>query len=143
MTTDGLRAYLRALRQARKISLPTLADAIGLSRRALIDWEMGKTEELKSGPLLRAISFLDASLEHVRYLVTSEAGVAEGKALAKEQFNVKQPSTAPLIEEVEALARKLAADPQRLSQWLGYGQRLLEEHDAAADGARRSSQAPH
>jgi hypothetical protein len=40
------------------------------------------------------------------------------------------------------LASKLASDSRRFGQWIGYGQRLLEEQGAAEDSTEHAPQAP-
>lgn len=124
---DGLRAYLRALRMGRKETQAGLADAIGLSRRAYIDWETGETHELKTGPLIRAIIHLRASLRHVEHLVGSSATAKEGAALAEEwlgasaerrlqELSETDPgSVAKAIEDLRALRAGL----ERLERQIG------------------------
>ena len=80
--TDGMRAYLRELRVQRGVSQRALAEAMGLSLRALIDWESGKTDDLKSTYLFRVVAFLGASLDDIRTLVEAGAGEDEGRQRA-------------------------------------------------------------
>jgi DNA-binding XRE family transcriptional regulator len=79
---DGVRAYLRLMRQGRGVSQQKLANAIGLSRRALIDWEVGRSDEIKTGPLMRAVDFLGASLNDIQEMVSERADTEEGRRRA-------------------------------------------------------------
>jgi DNA-binding XRE family transcriptional regulator len=63
MPNEGVRGYIRTLREARlqaDTNRPSIYSqrrfgaAIGLSERAYIDWETGETKTLKTGPLLKA-----------------------------------------------------------------------------------------
>jgi transcriptional regulator with XRE-family HTH domain len=83
---DAVRAYLRDLRIGRRLSYTKFAKMIGLSRRALIGWEMGETEELKQGPLIRAVDALGASWKHLARLIEPDAGADTGRALARERL---------------------------------------------------------
>lgn len=70
MSTESLRRYLRLLRNERGASQKELADAMGLSLRALVDWESGKTDDIKSIPLARALAFLQSSFADVEELLS-------------------------------------------------------------------------
>lgn len=70
MSVELLRKYLRLLRNERSASQKDLADAMGLSLRALVDWESGKTDDVKSIPLSRALTFLKGSFEDVDELLS-------------------------------------------------------------------------
>lgn len=88
---DGVRAYLRDLRIGQKHTYTAFAKQIGLSRRALVGWEMGETEELKQGPLLRALTILQASIDHLKQLTGPDADVEMGRRLAIERLAVILP----------------------------------------------------
>lgn len=80
----AVRGYLRKLRRSQGISQEELARHMGLSRRALIDWEMGRTRTIKSGALFGAVSFLRASVDVVRSLLTdTELTESDGEHYAE------------------------------------------------------------
>jgi transcriptional regulator with XRE-family HTH domain len=96
---EAVRGYLKELRLGRHVSQDELADAMGLSRRALIDWETGKTEDLKGGPLLRAIEYLRGEITDLKIL--AEESFEKGVALARERL------TEPVLEFTEEQNKRL------------------------------------
>jgi transcriptional regulator with XRE-family HTH domain len=94
-TMAGVRGYLRELRQRKRISQKALAEAIELSLRAFVDWETGETEDLKGGPLVRAVVFLEGNWEHIQHLVETGASEEEGREVAarwlREQHEAAHP----------------------------------------------------
>lgn len=139
---NTVQAYLRELRIGRKISQEELADAIGLSRRAYLDWESGKTEGIKDTPLFRAIDMLKAGLHHIHYLATHpetpiEQAVLIAKAWLKgndildtevQEFvaNIKQ--SGKVAEALDIIQQLEELDPLSLERLLGYGQSLLDRN---------------
>lgn len=132
---EAVRAYLRELRIGRQISQDDLADAVGLSRQALIDWEMGRTKDIKSGSLLRAIEHLRGALTDIGTLI--DASIETGLALARQRL------AEPAISEqhrqqIEAIANAipdedvdeviaLLEDLQRkhkTREWISFGRFL-------------------
>lgn len=89
---DGVRAYLRDLRIGQGYTYDAFAKQIGLSRRSLVGWEMGETEELKQGPLLRALTILQASIDHLKQLTGPGADPEMGRRLAIERLAAVLPS---------------------------------------------------
>lgn len=83
---DAVRAYLRDLRIGQGYTYAILAQQIGLSRRSLVGWEMGETEELKQGPLLRALTTLQASMDHLKQLTEPDSNTDMGRKLAMERL---------------------------------------------------------
>lgn len=117
---DAVRAYLREMRIGRRISQDELADAIGLSRRALIDWEMGRTEDIKSGAMIKAIAYLRGAVSDIATLV--DASLDRGIELAKERLAIP---TVQLSEEHQQQLQSLAQSipEERVGEVLA----LLEE----------------
>jgi transcriptional regulator with XRE-family HTH domain len=117
---EAVRAYLRELRVGRQVSQDELADAIGLSRRALIEWEMGRTEDIKTGIVLRAIQHLSGVAGDLMELL--DATVDRGVELARQRL--AEPAvqfTDDQQRQLESLARSVQAD--QVDEVL----RLLEE----------------
>lgn len=83
---DAVRAYLRELRIGQKFSYTKFAKMIGYSRRALVGWEMGETEELKQSVFIRAANALGASLAHLGRLTDPSADADLGRALARDRL---------------------------------------------------------
>ena len=80
--SEGVRGYLRELRMRLGITQKDFAEAIGLSHRALVDWEGARTDDLKGTQLVRAVSFLHASFDDIRALIETSASEDEGRARA-------------------------------------------------------------
>lgn len=83
MSADGLRAYIRTLRQGRKVSQPKLAAAIDMPLRTYKSWEAGKTVTIKTSFLLRAIRYLRGSLDQLADMpvdATADDGVQLARA---------------------------------------------------------------
>jgi transcriptional regulator with XRE-family HTH domain len=68
-TPDGVRRYFKQLREEAGYSQEQLAELIGMSLRAWIDWENGTTGDIKSVLLFRAIDALSGSLPLVQALM--------------------------------------------------------------------------
>jgi transcriptional regulator with XRE-family HTH domain len=87
MAVEALRGYLRELRVAQDISQRELAEVMRLSTRAVADWELGNTDDLKSMPLARAVQRLHGSMEDVGALLFDERATAEaGRVLAQQRL---------------------------------------------------------
>lgn len=151
---EAVRGYLRELRLGRAVSQDQLADAIGLSRKALIDWEMGRTEDIKTGVMLRAIRYLRGAVEDLGNLI--DASIDEGIALAQRRLKQKDAQhpeagmlSAEEMEQVHQIAKAIpnenrqdmlelletmGENPSKLQQWLGYGARITEELTTSSSG---------
>ena len=78
MAANNLRRYLQILRKKRGVSQKDLADAMGLSLRAIVDWETGSTDDIKSVPLTRALEFLQGSFADIEELTLLRDDDEEG-----------------------------------------------------------------
>lgn len=96
---DGVRAYIRALRDASPYTQKQFAKEIGLSERAYIDYETGDTQELKQSSLIRALEILRAPYEDVRDLILGNSGAETGRELAIKRL---EPSIQERIHALEA-----------------------------------------
>lgn len=131
MGKQAVGAYLRVLREARQMSREILARKLKTNGSQIERIEAGGIDT-RGSLLLRLVDVLKGNVEHLKQLFLDEQATADdGRRLAEEWLAGKSTSSTSLDEEIEALARSLAADPQRLGQWLGYGQRLLEEQGQA------------
>lgn len=106
---DAIRAYLHAIRHARKISQRTLAERIGLSERAWIDWETGKTADLKASVLIKTVAILGASLGDVAQLLEMDAD--SGTQAAQRLIEGSTMDNAIRLELNQVALKVLAHDP--------------------------------
>lgn len=129
MPNEGVRGYIRTLREARlqaDTARPSIYSqrrfgaAIGLSERAYIDWETGETKTLKTGPLLKALAILAAPWDDAAKL--DDATYEEGAAMATQLATGQRP---PLPEDPEVLFEQVVHE--HLSQRLSAGDRELAE----------------
>jgi transcriptional regulator with XRE-family HTH domain len=65
METMGDR--IKMLRQSKGLNQSQLADAVGVSREAVSQWENGATENIKLQPFLRLYAILGTSPEYLVY----------------------------------------------------------------------------
>jgi transcriptional regulator with XRE-family HTH domain len=90
MTRDGgivmeaVRGYLRELRLGQHISQDKLAEVMGITKQALLDWEKGRTQDIKTGPMLKAVRYLRGRLEDIASL--ADATFEKGAALAAQRL---------------------------------------------------------
>jgi transcriptional regulator with XRE-family HTH domain len=120
MPSAALRHYLRQLRLARRVSQKALAGAMGLSLRALLDWEMGKTEDLKSSALVKAVAHLQASITDASTLLlapdATEQDVSERvEQLLKQQRYDEFIGATGHIETVQLFGKLLQATQRDLA----------------------------
>jgi hypothetical protein len=107
-----------------------------MSLRQVNRWENSGSESLKADALFRAVDYLGASLEHIRYLVQQGATAADGERLA-EQFlqgdlSPTETNDSDIVQVVE-LALALRGDRPRLAQLVGLGRRLVQERGAGKE----------
>jgi hypothetical protein len=152
MPNDGVRGYIRTLREARLaadsqrpsvFSQKRFGPAIGYSERAYIDWEMGSTKTIKDGLLLKALALLDAPWEDVAQLAGADFEAGVQLAEHRLQQAVPVPSSGE---------PSLGADPDRVfdrvfdeyfSKGLSEGDQKLAESlfDVLRQLARRARRA--
>lgn len=140
-TMEAVREYLKALRMGRGMSQDALADAVGLSRRAWIDWESGKTEDIKTGVMVKAIRAVQGAIADVEAL--ADASIDEGIRLAKarlaqplvelsseQQYRLGQIANAVPDESVDEALGLLETLQRRnkTREWLNFG-RFLKNAD--------------
>lgn len=81
-TADGLRGYLEALRRLRKVTQAELGGAMGISARAVLDWEQGRTGTISAASALQAIAYLRGAFADLEALVGEQATEEDGRAVA-------------------------------------------------------------
>lgn len=82
-TEDAIRGYIVTLRKLRDVKQADLAAAVGLQRRAYIDYEMGRTPDLWAAGLLSALRYLGGSFDHLRDLARPSATFTDGREMAE------------------------------------------------------------
>jgi transcriptional regulator with XRE-family HTH domain len=107
---DGVRGYIRTLRDGRGYTQEQLALAIGLKERAYSLWETGKTEEIKATLLLRALRILRGSFQFLGLL--ENASAEEGERLARSWLALK-PEQQQLADEFAVNMAALASLPDQ------------------------------
>ena len=138
---NALQTYIRELRIGKGLSQDALAGEIGLSRRAFINWEAGRTEGIKEGPLFKAVDILGAALHHVYYLTRYDVSVEQAANIAKKWRSGEDliPEADILeiadsikaqgkVREVLQVIQKLQGDPSALDRLIGYSQSLLDQN---------------
>jgi transcriptional regulator with XRE-family HTH domain len=79
----AIRGYIVRLREARGVTQEELAGVVDLKRRAYIDWETGRTGDLKAAGMCAAFRYLGGSFEHLRDMARPSATRADGVELAE------------------------------------------------------------
>lgn len=83
MSTDAIRSYLRALREAQGISQKAVADTLGIQ---VVSWgrqERGESEEITADMLFKAMRFLKGSFRDLQELAADGADTSRGAELAR------------------------------------------------------------
>lgn len=80
--TEGLRGYIKTLRDLRDKTQEETADLVGISRRTYQDWERGVIDTIKGSVLLRIIKALDGSFAALEHLVDDDTTFEDGKDIA-------------------------------------------------------------
>ncbi len=130
MGSKAIGAYLRTLREARRLSRAAITQLIDVTESQIERIEKGAIDT-RGTMLLQLADFFNGNLEHIKRLaLTKNATEDDGKHLAQEWLASGQISTTALPQDLEKIVRELASDPRRFGQWIGYGQRLVDERDA-------------
>jgi len=112
VSSDALRGYIKTLRVLRKVPQDKLAATIGMGRRTYIDWETGKSKDIKTPFLLRAVKALRGSFDQLVDF-PDDATAEDGARLAQAWINSP---LAPVVEEVQAKGR--IEELERFSRYL-------------------------
>lgn len=126
MSANALRGYTRALRIGRDKTQADVAAHLGMPLSTYKDWEYGKTKDIKTPYLLRAVLYLRGSLEHLASL-SMDATAEDGERLAELWVN------SPLATAVEEA--RAAGDHEALERFSRYLQ--LVARGVPAEAAAR------
>lgn len=120
-------AYLRTLREAKKLGREPLALQLKTSESLIESIEKGQTDT-RGSLLLLMVYVLQGSPEQLTALMVNDRATADdGRHLAEEWLIQSKPAPPSHRTEVDELSQILASDQYRMGKWLGYGRRLVEE----------------
>ena len=88
---DGVRAYVRAIREARGISQASAAKALEIGLRTYTDWENGRTVDFKFRNMARLASVIGASVEEIADLELSASSADIGREFAAKWMSQRWP----------------------------------------------------
>lgn len=149
MGNDGLRGYVRTLREGRlradterpsRFAQTAFGEAIGLHWRTYLDWETGRSKSIKTGVLLKVLALLDVPWDDAARL--ADASYEEGVVLATQRL-AGQPGVPE--EDPDVVFERVLSE--HMTAQLNEGDRALAENLAAGlrvlwDRARRAAQPP-
>lgn len=141
VSADAIRGYFIGLRQSRRITQEQVAAAAGMTRRAWIDYEKKRTQEISGTTMLAVLRFLDGSFAHLKELASDEADEAMGLALAAQRAEEIASG------EVAALRETLSEEEfnqflAEIDQMLASSGRILPRLRDALGRVRRGRRGP-
>ncbi len=104
-STDPVRAYVYALRQARHLSQPEVAEGAGMKRRTYIAWENGETERLDLENARSIVMFLGGAWEHLDRVLGMNAEGA--RALAEAWIAMSEEEQAASLHPTDEQTRQV------------------------------------
>lgn len=129
---EALRGFISHLRKEQKVSQLALSKAIGIARNTYIEWEKGRTKDIKSPVLAQALLFLGVPLDRLEDLKAVDTE-EDGRALADKWLKLT-PEERARQERIHAKFKRVVElgdeDPEDL-------ERVIERlrADARADPA--------
>jgi len=128
---EAIRAYIVTLRKGRGVTLDAMADAIKMPRRTYIEWEQGRTRDIKTPFAVRAVQYLHGSLSDLARIdqLSEEEAADLANTILSGGDDSRRESAVALIDE-------LLSDPEKYWALMGYGQRLLEERSQSGDAKK-------
>lgn len=112
MSEETLKGFIRYHRKRAKLTQQDLAEAIEMTNRSVTDWEAGRTTPGRDA-LAKLATVFQISLDEFRKYISFD-DLAE--TMSAEQVERK--------EQAIQLIDELLADPQKLDQWIDYGEYL-------------------
>lgn len=118
-------AYLRALRDKKGVSQGKLGELIGVAGNTIWRIEKGK-QEPQGAQMVALLAALDGRLDDMQRLLSDATATADdGERLAQFATQIEDGD----LDAAISLFHRLQGDPKALARWLGYGERLRDEHD--------------
>ena len=128
MTAVG--AYIRELREVRGLSRADLAARVKTHESQIYRIEKGE-QDSRGSLLFAIIEALQGNVQDVYQLMRSGGAVDVDEARKLADSVREQIRAAPTVEDrrdaINRLVSELEADPRKLDQLIGYGQRLRDE----------------
>ena len=132
--------YLREVRKSRGLTQEALADLVGVAKRTIERLERNEGS-ITADTFQMVVAVLQASTEHVNYLVTSASATAdEAIRLAHEALRDKSgDQISAFVDEIRAkgkgdellaLIHRIENDPSLWDRWMGYGHGLADQKEA-------------
>jgi transcriptional regulator with XRE-family HTH domain len=120
VNTESAGVFIRNHRIAAGLTQKELAEAIGMTDRSVTDWEAGRTFPSRDA-LAKMAHVFRISLDEFRRFLTGDIQAKEYqesiKYLSADEKQRRKQQALRLIDE-------LLADPQKLDQWVDYGEWL-------------------
>ncbi|NJL33547.1 MAG: helix-turn-helix transcriptional regulator [Chloroflexaceae bacterium] len=131
MSEMAAAAYLKTLREKRGATQEDLAQAIGVEKRQVQNWEAGRNTPGIAN-LARVMKYLQGSIElYAQLLLSIGATTDDGIELARQQIVEQQEAKTFTDHQVVEVSRRLerlrSRSPALARQFLDYG-RFLEEY---------------
>lgn len=125
VSADAIRGYIRTLRQEEEKTQEDVAEAIRMAVRTYKAWELGKTKDIKTPYLIRAVHFLQGSLDQIADLA-DDATQEEGAELARRWLSREEVATA-----IAPTPDKTPDNQARLNQFLALLGAGIDPREAA------------
>ena len=119
MSTEALRAFWYEMRTGRGVSQKAIAEAIGLSPRAVINYEQGENE-IRASAYIDGMLFLGVSSLPIEDLAREHATAQDGRRAALKQIRDDEPIEAKIDRIVAGV------EPERLRKVV---QEMVEEYE--------------
>ncbi len=88
MGSAGIRVYIRTLREHQGIGRKALAEGIGIKIGTLADWEDGRISTIPTAALVRAVTYLGATVDDLDRITSASSNYEElGKQLAEARIS--------------------------------------------------------
>lgn len=132
MGKRAVGVYLKTLRELHGWSQERVADDLRLfSEKQLRRWEKGGADPASSS-LIKLVHHINGQMRHVTRILLGDDDVIDqevAKATAEQQYRITSllEGDADRLAKVERLVDRLRTHPVEFGEWLGYGDRLIDE----------------
>jgi transcriptional regulator with XRE-family HTH domain len=108
MSSAGIRVYIRTLREHQGVGRKALAEGIGIRIGALADWEDGRSSTIPTAALVRAVTYLGATVDDLDRITSAKCVARDSLDHARQLLEVDHPEQgdrAALEAKLKRLAR--------------------------------------